>query len=499
LLKQKFIVHFGSHFFVRIIGIFAGIIVARIAGPQVMGTISYGTSYVGLWGFISGLFGSGHIKLISEGQDIGKCMSVYTRLFMASVVLYFLVVLGFFLAQKYVFRVEFESTAQQAVILILLLGNIFSKFYHYSSTTFTATMEQARAVLPMFAKDIFWHIGRMLIVVLGFQAIGLATWNLVITILFLPLVYSLIKKYPRTGWDHHLFKRYVGYAIPIFLIVVINSIIHYSDKLFLVHYTSTTELGYFSAANSIGGVVMIASLSISKIFFPLFSSMLAREDWCAVRKNILQYQEFLSIFAFPVVCSAVIISGPFLTMVLGKQYEPSIRPFIIIAFATYIVVAGMPYGNIITGAGRFYLNVWINLIKLAVFAASITFFLSPRFLALGATGLALNLLTVNLLINFLYLQFAKYLGNISFFDIKILLRYLLIFSAAIVFYLYQDHFNQWTVFWWVIAAPFFIIFVYSLMLLLGLMNMIHFKQLADLLNVSKVVSYVKGEFSGKSK
>lgn len=100
MLKQKFLVHFGSNFIVRILSLFAGIIVARVAGPEVVGTISYGTSYVMVWGFITGLFGSGHIKLVSEGQDIGKCMAVYSRLLVGSVAVYFLVVSVFFCSKS---------------------------------------------------------------------------------------------------------------------------------------------------------------------------------------------------------------------------------------------------------------------------------------------------------------------------------------------------------------------------------------------------------------
>jgi O-antigen/teichoic acid export membrane protein len=499
MLKQKFLVHFGSHIIVRILGLFAGIIVARIAGPQVVGTIAYGTSYVGLWKFINGLFGSGHIKLVSEGQDIGKCMSVFTRLFLVSIVLYIFVVAGFFLFQKYIFNVEFESGTQQTVILILLFATTFEKLYQYSNTTFTATMEQTKANLPYFVKNIGWHIGRIAIVILGFKAVGLATWNLVITILLLPLVYKLIKKYPGTGWDHNLFKRYIGYAVPISLIVVINSIIQYSDKLFLAHYTDTTELGYYSAAFSIGGMIMLASLSIGSIFFPLFSSLLAKQDWVGVKQKIMQYQEVLSIFIFPLVCIIVVISRPLLIIVLGPRYEPSIEPFMIIAFATYIVVVGMPYGNVITGAGRFYLNVWINLIKLVVFVVSLTFFVSPSFLGLGATGLALNLLVINLFTNLLYLQFAKGLSGLSFFSLRNILRYLLIFSIALILYMHQDYFSEWVSFWWVVIIPVYLAIVYGLMFILGLINTGHFKQIADLINIQKVYSYIKGELGEKKK
>jgi O-antigen/teichoic acid export membrane protein len=494
VLKQKLLTHFGSNIIIHILQLFAGIIVARVAGPEVVGMIAYGTAYVGLWGFILGLFGTGHIKLISEGQDIGKCMSVFSVLTIWSVLIYFVVVVTFFLLQKFILNVEFESATQQVVIFILLFVHILGIYYQYSSITFNATMEQVKANIPFFVKSIIWQIGRIVIVLLGFKAIGLATWNLVITVLLLPLVYKMIKKYPRTGWDKSLFKRYIRYATPMLLMVIIGSVISNSDKLLLTHYTNATELGYYSAAFSVGGMIMIASVSVGNIFFPLFSSLIANQDWFAVKKKVMQYQEFLSIFIFPFVCAVVIISGPILITVLGPKYEPSIEPFMIIAFATYMTVLGMPYGNVIAGAGRFYRLVWIEVIKLFIFAISITIFISPHVFGLGATGLALNLLVLNLSTNLLYLNFAKRLSGLSFFNRENLFRYILISSIALSMYRYQEYFSEWISLGWIIVILAYLVIVYSLMILFGLVKIHHIIQLIDLINLRKFISYTKSEF-----
>jgi len=314
-----------------------------------------------------------------------------------------------------------------------------------------------------------------------------------VLILLLPLVFRLIKQYSRSSWDSQIFKKHIIYALPVSLIVVINSIIQYSDKLFLAHYTDTTELGYYSAAQSIGGMILLVSVSIGNIFFPLFSSLLATNDWAGVKKRIMQYQEFLVIFVFPIVCIIVIIATPLLTTVLGPRYEPSIESFMIIAFATYIVVVGMPYGNTIPGAGRFYLNVLILLIKLVVYVLSLSFFVSPHFLGLGATGLALNLLVVNMFTNLLFLYYTKRLSGLSFFSFKNTFRYIMIFSVSLTFYFYQNIFNDWCSYWWIVIIPVYLGLIYGMLFFLKLANTKHFKQLVDLLNIQIVFDYVKKE------
>jgi len=478
---------------ITVLTMMAGLVVARVAGPQVVGIISYGTSYVGIWLFITGLFGSGHIKLISEGQDIGHCMRAYSRLFWGSLCVYIIAVSGFYLVQKYLLHVGFESRSQEIVIVLSLFIAVFNKFYEYASTTFTATMEQAKANLPEFLKSIILQFGRIVVVLLGFKAIGLSAWNAFITFLFLPIVFKLLKKYPPTAWNRSLFNKYIAFSVPILLIVVINSIVQYSDKLLLAHYTSTTELGYYSAANSFGGLIMLASTSIGNIFFPLFSSLLARKDWGAVRQKIMQYQEMLALFVFPFVCALLIISRPMLTTVLGMKYGPSVEPFMIISLATYIMIVGMPYGNIITGSGRFYLHAGINLIKLVVFLLSITLFVSPRFLGLGAIGVALNLLVVNILCNYFWLFFARRLSGLTFYQGRNIARYVLASAIAIALYGIRDDLAYWFSLWWIVAVPVYLASVYGLMWIMGLVTKKQFEIFTEIFNLKKVVRYIQNE------
>ena len=94
MLKQKFATQFGTSILIKLVTMIAGFIVARFAGPVVLGTISYGTSYVSIWAFIGTIFVTGHLKLVSEGQDHGDCVATYVWLKSISIVVYIVFVLG---------------------------------------------------------------------------------------------------------------------------------------------------------------------------------------------------------------------------------------------------------------------------------------------------------------------------------------------------------------------------------------------------------------------
>ena len=166
---------------------FQAFFIARIAGPEVLGIIAFATAYVSIFGFITGLFGTSHIKLISEGRNLGKCMSTYTRLQIFSIGLFLLVVLCWFCFQKFVQHHVFESKVQEQVILIILVAVVFTKLVDFNNSSFTGQLKQTKANLPHLIRGFLFQVGKIAVVLLGFRALGLANWNLITAVIVLPI------------------------------------------------------------------------------------------------------------------------------------------------------------------------------------------------------------------------------------------------------------------------------------------------------------------------
>lgn len=495
MLKQRFLVQFGSMAITHIVGMIAGIIVARVAGPKVTGTLSYATAYVSIFAFITGLFGAAHIKLASEGRDHAACMGVMTRLIIVSNSIYLLATVGMFLTQKYLLHYPFESREVQIVIIITLVANFLLMYEGYAKTVNTANLKQAKANMPGFIHTLLYHAGRIVLVLVGLRAISISFWNLIITIFIMPFAYKMLKEYPIGKYNSQLAKQYFKFSVPMLVIVVINSITHYADKLLLAYFTNTTELGYFSAANAIGGMLMVIAVPVGSIFFPVFSSMIAKGNWKGVNNNINKYHQFVVLFIFPLVCTLAVAGGPALMLVLGQRYQPSVNPFIVLIFATYIVLWGMPYGNILSAMGLFNLSAVINIIKLITFVAAITLFVSPKILNLGATGVALNLLVINLVVNWLYLFFAKKHGDIHI-DGRNHLCHFIIIALSLAGFLAAGALKRYTSWWWVIYIPVSLAVSYSVLMVAGFLKKENWLLLVDALNLKKTVNYVNDEIRG---
>lgn len=496
MLKQKFLVQYGSMAITQILGMVAGIVVARFAGPSVMGMVAYATSYVSLFGFISGIFGTAHIKLVSEGREHSECMAVFTRLQIICVIIYFVTVLAFLKIQKYVFHYHFESREMEWIIIIALLTHTFELYGQYASIVFTANLQQAKANLPNFFKTIIFHIGRILIVILFIKnlALKLYTYHLILAILFIPIIHRLLKEYPIGKYEKNLAKKYFKYGRVIIVITIIDYVTSFSDKLLVARFTDTIQLGYYSAASSIGGFILTVANSVGSIFFPLFSSYISKGDWDSVNSKIYQYHEFIILFIFPLICLLSIIGGPILVLILGNKYTPSLVPFQLLIFASYLSIVGTPYGNIIEGMGKFNIVVIINVIYLFIFIISTFIFISPNMLNLGAIGLAANQLVLNLTRNGLYLFFAKKLGEVHIKK-KNNIRHIIIIGWTVITFIMTVYLRKVISIWWLIIIPLYLIPLYFILHRTGFMKKEHWKLLLETLNIKKTFKYAYNEIS----
>jgi O-antigen/teichoic acid export membrane protein len=480
----------------KLIGLIAGIFVARYAGPNVVGTIAYGVSYVSVLLFIPEIWGTPHIKLVSGGNPLQTCMATYLRLKLSSLLAYILIMVGIILIQKYVLKHTFEDEAIEVVIWISLTSMTLFSLYNIANNTFMARQEQAKALYPRVIKEVVYQIGRIIIVILGFKAITLASWDLLITILILPLAINLFLKLPIGKWDGSLASKYVKIAIPLLSVVITANMMRYADKMFLQHFTSTTELGYYGAAFAIGGLIIEIGRSAGVVFFPMFSSYIISNDWNNVNEKNYKYQEFIVIFLFPVTCILAIIAEPFLTFLLGAKYLPSAIPFSILLFASYVSIVGIPYGNVITGMGKFNLYALITFLKFCVFLVSIFAFVSPLYLGLGATGLALSLLAINIFENLMYVVVASKIGKIRIF-FKNNLRYLIIGVIAIGFFLLSPIMKKLFDMWWLFMLPAFAFVTYFTLFITRLAGKENLMMFFELMNIKKTSDYIRKELNDR--
>ena len=499
MLKQKFIIDFGSKFGSYLITAITGIVVARLAGPEVVGTITYATSYVITFSFITGLFGSAHIKLVSEGQNEENCNKTYLILMIISAATFFITVLVFFFIQKYLFNYKYDFPETETVILITLFAFIVSMLFQINETFYNAKIKQAKSNLPAFIKNIIYNILRVIVVVMGMKAVALASVNLITAVITVPVVIYFLKQLKYGKWDKLLFKKYIKISIPIFSIVVTGVIMSYADKLILEYFSSVKEVGYYSAAYSIGGMLILLGNTAGTVFFPLFSTYISQNNFEAIKYKIKTFERFIFVYTLPLIMILSLYAHPVMIFLLGVKYEPSVPLFSVLVLSSFFIIWGMPYGNVLSGLGLFWLASFINFAKFILFVIAMTIFISPSMLNLGAMALAMTALVTNIFMFLLFYYYSYKKTGIHL--LKEQVRYITFWSvlSPIIYFVYTKYYHSLPIVIQLTAViPITLVIIYFLYYLFGLIKKQDIDILKQIMSLNSASSYIRDEIKDNS-
>jgi O-antigen/teichoic acid export membrane protein len=442
MLKQKLALSYLSKIIIQGFQIGVTIVVARVAGAGVLGTVAFATSFISLFlVFFDMGQGVAHIKLVSEGTDEAKCNGIFFRIQIILSFLFFLIALGFFLFSKFFLHNTFESPVHEKVVLITIftisIGNLFS----IPRTSFNARVEQARADIPDLLRQIFYQVLRLTVVIMGYGALAITWSNFAATIIIIPLYLYLFRGVKWAKWDPELFKKYFAIALPVFITNIVDILSSNSDKVLLQYFYNSKEVGYYVAGFSIGGLIMMVGNSAGLIFLPTFSKDISNNNFGNVSRLLEKFERFTWLFIFPVTLITSIGSDIIVNLVLGKEYAKTIPVLSIINFSAFFFTYFMIYGVILSGKGFFRLTAKIYFAKLFFLLGSALVLLHPGLLDMGSKGLAICLLFSNLFAGLLFMYFVRRLvKEVTIIpSIRIILFSLLFTLPAILIYNVADN------------------------------------------------------------
>lgn len=473
----------------------SSIVVARIAGPTVFGILAFGLSYVSLVNmFVAFGFGSAHLKMVSEGRDISKCITAYALMTIINITLLTIGVTGLFLLQKHVFNVQFESPVHEKVIFIYLLFQIVNALLAIPNMTFAARLEFAKKSIPHVIQLFFYNVGRIVIVLMGYGAIAISWLHVASFLIVIPLTLRYFKEYSFGPIDREYVKISFKYAVPLFFISTAYGLTHYFDKVLLQFYISSEGLGYYGASQKIGGLISMLGGSMGILFFPLFSNYISAGKTKLVAHKISVFFRFCSLFIMPMVFILLFHSDVIITLLLGAKYAPSIMPMKFFTFSSFIYLMNLPFGNVITGAGRFKKGMFINIVSSLFYISTLIVLIHPRFLQLGLLGASLAVLSYNLFNTNIYMLYAKRI--IPEISLKPLFRTVLSVSVTCVIfgllsvYLKRIYPGLWSS---VTIMVMNTVMIYLSLILIKAIRRTDYDTILALVNPSKMNEYVKNE------
>lgn len=497
MLKQKFIIDFGSKLFIYFLTALTGILVARLAGPEVVGTIAFGTSFASMFFFMFGVFGPSHIKLLNKGENKENCQKIYSIIIFITFIVFVLIVLGFFYTQKYYFGKNYSVTEE--IVIFLSIGIIALKgLFKIPEITFTAYMQQVKINYPKILKAFVFNIGRIIVILIGLKAVALVSVNLFSSIILIPIyLYLMGKGFFKGKWENELFKKYLKIGVPILIITAAISFTGGYSIVLFKDLSSTIQLGYFYGATSLASMLVMVGGTAGSLFFPLFSKAYLEKNYAFIKTQMNKYEHFIFLFVLPLIIVLSVNSNTIILFLLGEEYIESVPIFSILVFFSFAKIWGIPYNNLINGMNRFNLNARLHIFYALLFFGIFYIMVDKNYLNMGGLGLSLSLLITAVIRLTLWYFFSNKEINIKFdkfifqFSIFFIVIY---FIGKLIFENYIIDLNYLLKFTYLII---YTLFIYLSLFLLKLMKKDDIVFIMKLVNLKDLLDYSKKELKNK--
>lgn len=484
----------------QIIQMATSLIVARLVGPGVIGTLAYGLAFSSMFSFVSDLgAGTAHIKHVSSGENEPEYNATYLVIKFGLMSIYLLFTFGAFFYTKYFTETGFETNDQEIVVLVYIVIVLIGQFTAIYSTTWAGRTQQAKQDIPLFIQNLSYQLFKLILALLGFYAIGIAFGNLVAILISIPVYIYLGKDIKFSKTRKSLLLKYFKISFPVTIIGVCQIAISSFDKLYLKSQTDTIMLGNYSAALSLAAFMKVIESSVGMLMFPHISSLLVQKEYDKINDTITKYQRFSFAFILPLVIILSIFSSDVILLTFGNKFNYSSEIFSIIVFAFFVSSLTLPYGNILFGMGKFKESGIMWIVVALVFLVLTYVLVSKSVLDLGGFGISLALLIVNLLLLGICIALVKkYLKEkISTSEgVKIIFFAFLYFGVLLSL---VSALNISSIYFTIIVSPFVYLFFVLSANKLKVINKSDLDSIKKILDISKMIAYIKTEVFNRDK
>lgn len=412
MLKQKALIYLIFNLLGSFLSLLSVFFISRYMGANAFGLLSVCQAFVSLFNFIGSLgFGDAHIKRISEGKDLGKCIGTFlTVKIVLNVLMVFitLVVLfgTYFISGKYPFENKYLP-----FFIIILVGNSLANLFTVINLTFAARLEALKDSISGFVQKFLNSVTKIIIAVCGLGIFYLAYSNLLAIICGGLVSIYFFRKYPISRFDKEIFKSYLTFAAPVMIIEVSSLMFGYLDKVFLGYFTKSAEVGYYSAGQSIVSILTYIGSIFSLFLFPTYSAMHAAGKVDEIRVMAKKTERYISIILVPTVCFMIFYADDIRSLLLGNKFAKTSTIIRILSIQTLFLILSQPYTSQLAGTNNIKItmyigivisacNIILNLVLVPTRLYGLTMF------GLGSIGVALSLMISSLIAIILYRYFA---------------------------------------------------------------------------------------------
>ena len=358
--SRKIALLFGAENINAIIGWIALLFVARKMGAEVLGEFSYAMSLVGGFTFIAFFgFRMAHVKRVSEGLDLGKCIGTFLsiRLFLISIML---VVFAFFYwlwtAPEIMYGVpfgkEFYDIKTPNLLLFILLYYIIFLAIGVVRATFSGLEQSARVAIPNIVGTTIRSFLFICTAFLGWGVIWLAASELIGILIISIISLWYFRDYPISKPDKETFNSYKLFAFPVAAASIFGVLKQYLDKIFIGIFWAATDVGLYFGVQRIAIFIGTMALAIEEMLLPSVSKLHSKKGTEEIKSIIYNTERYVAMVCIPIVTMTVVWSSEIIEVFISREFLPATRILQLLALAALIRVVNRPWSIALRGSDR---------------------------------------------------------------------------------------------------------------------------------------------------
>ncbi len=421
MLARKSLLLFVTHVANALLGLASIWFVARLMGPEALGTIGYVMGLLGMFAMFSDLgFRMAHVKRVSEGEDVGQCVGAFLlveAILVAPIV--FFALLASPVSQRWGTTL-FENEMQRGAFYFISLMYILNNFALVPVLTFEATRETAKVSLVSLVSSLVTALAKIAVAVLALGVVALSGAYMLEAATTIVVALLLFRGYRPRRPGGELLRRYLVYALPLMGIIVTTSFLSNVDRVLINTFWGATEVGYYFGIQGMVDIMNKISSAGMKLFFPKTSEDAAQGNIETIKARLFLAEKYLLTVVVAVVVGVIAFRELVIRIILGAQFLPAAPTLAVFALFTLALAISRPYGNIIYAIEKHrYLMIGTILNLLVLVVADLVFIpeqlFGHRMLGLGGVGAALGLLVGTMAAGAFQIWLVKKFTGIGFF------------------------------------------------------------------------------------
>ena len=426
--SRKIALLFAAENINAIIGWVALLFVARKMGASAIGEFSFALSLVGSFTFIAFFgFKMAHVKRISEGLDLGKCIGTFLsiRFFLISLML--VVFISSYWFWTGFLDKEIYDIQTPGLLLTVVLYYIVFLLVGIMPATFSGLEQSARVAIPNIIGTTIRSFIFIAAALMGLGVIWLARAYLIGIIVIGILSYWYFRDFPISKPDSQTFNSYKVYALPVAAASIFGVLKQYSDKIFIGIFWTEYQVGLYFGVQRIALFIGTMALAIEGMLLPAISNLHANKKENEIRTLVHDAERYVALICIPLVAMTIVWSSEIILVFLSKEFLPASNILKILALVALVRVLNRPWSVALRGSDRPDLTSILSILS-SILSIILMLILVPKripqlglenLFGLGGEGAAYAVLiseiTVGLSLRILSYKYLEILPKPNFF------------------------------------------------------------------------------------